>query len=53
MPKNLTEALALAAEKRNPSTSAPKQMAAVFVDRKQELDFRTTTYHAAPKTEMY
>jgi hypothetical protein len=54
MPKNLTEALAAARAKRNnQDTTAPKQMAEVFIDRKQELDFRTDKYHAAPMTEMY
>jgi len=52
MPKNLTEAIALAqAKMRNED---PKQVVeTVIEERKPEYAFATNSYHAAPRTEMY
>lgn len=52
MPKNLTEALAQAAAKMR-RTDPEKIVETVIEERKPEYSFKTETYHAAPRTEMY
>lgn len=52
MPKNLTEALALAAEKRR--NTDPKKIVETVVEKRiPQYRFQTETYHAAPRKEMY
>jgi hypothetical protein len=52
MPKNLTEAIA-AARAKTTKQDAAKHIVEVIEERKVPYNFRTETYHAAPRTEMY